>query len=223
MPQRRPTDEIEAKLLAPNQATLDSIAALDGIGRFRFEDLGTSSLNTTYLDTVDRDLLAKGVALRVRQKPSGWEMTAKWRGSVTQELHVRPEINVPLNTPPGPPYPLPPGPLRERLAPIIGTRELEPLVVTSIRRRRAHIRDQAGALVAELALDRVQHSAPASSTSCAPYHEVEVELIEGPASIVGEIAALLRSSFPLEPSRGSKFSRAIQEVYGPDTQPKWES
>ncbi len=207
-------NEVEAKLTAPDAATLRSIAALKRIGRFELRAAGTSQLETTYLDTKDGALSAGQVALRVRSKPSGWEMTAKWRGSKSGDVHTRPEINAELGTPPAPPYPLPPGPIADKIAPILGERTLEPLVVTAIERTISYAIDDSGTTVAEIALDSVRHSAPGSPRACAPYFEVEVELIDGPESVVAEISDLLRSALPLQPARGTKFSRAMKDIYG---------
>jgi inorganic triphosphatase YgiF len=217
MPRPPAVDEVEAKLLAPDAATLDAIAALETIGGYRLMARDAASLKTTYLDSADQRLLEHRVALRVRRKHDGWQMTAKWSGSVSDDVHVRREINVDLESPPGPDYEIPPGPLRDQIVPLLGDRPLRPLVVTAIERRTADVLDSRGTVVAELALDTVQHSDPKSTKRCEPYFEVEVELRRGPVALVSDIAGLLKAAFPLETTRESKFSRALKQVLGPRT------
>lgn len=211
-------DEIEAKLLAADEGTLRAIAEVATLGRFRFERRQSARLRSTYLDTADRCLLSRRIALRVRSDDGdaagSGEMTAKWGGSVEDHVHSRRELTVDL-----PerriPTALPPGPLRDALSSVVGDRRLETLFVTDIHRRTALIRDAAGSVVAELALDTVRHSEPSSARTGAPYHEVEIEHVgSGSTAVVAEIAALLRSRFQLQPTADSKFSRALRDLHG---------
>lgn len=204
--------EVEAKLLAPDEQTLRSLAALDRIGRFRVERTGTRRLHTLYLDTHDRRLLAHGIALRVRPTGSGWEMTAKQNGRVDGDLHTREEISATLDRRPTPPYFLPPGPLAENFAGLVEGLALEPLVATDIQRTTAFVRDRRGRAVAELALDRVQSATPDAETLEPPYYEVEVELLEGPISTIAEISQWLKVSLSLTPTQSNKFSRALAAI-----------
>lgn len=209
-------DEIEAKLLAPDERVLRDLAARPSIGRFRLRLAARNDLHSVYLDTADCHLLDAGIALRLRHGASGWEITAKWRGSTAGDVHTRREVSVPLGEAPRPPISLPPGVLRDELGPIIGSAPLEPLVVIDIDRQTLDVFEGKSRLIAEIALDVVRHSAPEPDYSWPAYYEVEVESADDRPEAVGEIAAELRAHLPLRPAPGTKFSRALQEVYGCD-------
>lgn len=210
-------EEIEAKYLAPDERCLREIATRPAVGRFRLRSTGRDSLYSVYLDTPDCRLIAHGVALRWRRRSSGWELTAKWQGTVDAGIHRRREINLPLASQPTSPFHLPAGALYDALADIVGTAQLEELLVITIDRETLEVREAARRPpVAEIALDVVRHAAPELDYMWPAYCEVEVELISGQPELVGEIAAALRAEFPLHPAPGTKFSRAVREVYGCD-------
>ncbi len=212
--------EIEAKLLAADEATLRELAGRRSIGRFQLRELASASLQSVYLDTGDRRLQANGIAMRLRRKPSGYEMTAKWHGTIQGDVHTRREINVALVDEPAPPYPLPAGPLRDALVEVVGQQPLEAIAVVDIERQTVDLLDEDGTRVAELALDVVRHCAPGTAPSDAAYFEVEVELVGGAADSIHEIAALLRDALPLQPTSETKFSRAMRAIHGSEVSPR---
>lgn len=207
------TYEIEIKLTAARPEHMRRLADTTHIGRFELGPTRAAHLRTIYLDDSDLTLARRGVALRLRRMPEGWEMTAKWRGHSEGDLYVRPEINVTLSEELRPPYPLPPGPLEDALGDLVRGSRLVPLVVTDIDRQTRDI-CAAGQLVAELALDTVRHSAPDAPTARAPYYEVEVELLSGSSDVLREISPILEREFGLTRATGSKFSRALEDLYG---------
>ena len=209
---KAPRDEVEAKLLAPDEDCLRELAGRPAIGRFRLEPSGREMLHSVYLDTADRRLLGGRIALRLRRSETGYEITAKWQGSVRGDVHVRREINVAVTDVPSLPFVLPDGELRDDLAGVVGDSPLEALVVVDIDRQTLDVFDGGPVPVAELALDVVRHSAPGGDAHWPAYCEVEVESTHGSVSVIGEIAAALRAEFPLGPTSGTKFSRARRDV-----------
>jgi len=206
--------EIEAKLLAPDRSVLDALAARSSIGRFQLRPADDASVHSTYLDTPDRTLSRNAVALRLRPKPSGCEMTAKWGGSVHGDVHERREVTVALDTAPARPIALPSGRLRETLGRWVGEKPLEAIAVIEIERRTFDVIDATSDRVAELALDVVRHSAPGAGARSTAYYEVEIEATGSGAEVVGEIASLLRREYPLQPTSDTKFSRAMRDLEG---------
>lgn len=206
--------EIEAKLLAPDPSVLDALAVRSSIGRFQLRPAENASLHSTYLDTPDRSLSRNAIALRLRRKPTGYEMTAKWGGSVHGDVHERREITVALDAAPAPPIALPSGRLRETLGRWVGDNPLEAIAMIEIERRTFDVIDSTSSRVAELALDVVRHAAPGAGAASGAYYEVEIEATGSGAAVVGEIAALLRRELPLQPTSETKFSRAMRDLEG---------
>lgn len=206
--------EIEAKLLAPDPSVLDALAARSSIGRFQLRPAENVSLHSTYLDTPDRTLSRNAIALRLRSKPTGYEMTAKWGGSVRGDVHERREITAALDGAPARPITLPSGRLRETLGRWVGENPLEAIAVIEIERRTFDVVDSTSSRVAELALDIVRHSAPRAGAQFVAYCEVEIESTGGGPEVVGEIAALLRRELALQPTSETKFSRAMRDLEG---------
>ncbi len=215
---RRVPSEIEAKLLASEERALRRVAATRRLGRYRLRPHDSVRLHSVYVDTPDLTLARHGVALRVRRDAGGWEVTAKWAGSVRGDVHERPELTVPLRAAPRMPFVLPTGPLQRRLAALVAGRPLAPILVSDIHRRRLDIfpadATQASTPVAELALDRVHLHGPAGPQVAVRYYEAEIELLHGRRRDVTNIARLLRQRFNLTPSGDSKFSRGLRLLYG---------
>jgi inorganic triphosphatase YgiF len=90
---------------------------------------------------------------------------------------------------------------------------LSPIVETLVRRRPVDLRDSAGNVVAELALDEVRFRRPAAGgegTESPPSFEVEIELRDGDEPELERISEALRRDHALEPARLSKLERALR-------------
>ena len=84
--------EIEAKLLAPDAAVLQQLAALPTLAGLRLAHAREQQLRTLYLDTPDGALAGAGVAARVRCADGRWEATCKFGGSRQGAVHRRHEV-----------------------------------------------------------------------------------------------------------------------------------
>jgi inorganic triphosphatase YgiF len=209
--------EIEAKLLAPDEAVLEAIARCTSVGPFRLHPRDTVALHSVYLDTRERTLARHGVALRLRRTNHHWEVTVKWGGHTDGDLHERPELTVPLRRRPALPFRLPPGPLAEQLTALVAGRPLLPLLITDITRTRCDVRrarQRTHAPLAELALDRVHLRTPARRVPADTYYEVEAELRHGRPAEIAALARALRQRFGLRASPASKFARGLALVAG---------
>jgi len=213
--------EIEAKLLVPSVATLNDIAKLKELGPYRLWLRRTLELHTIYLDTAQFTLAREGIALRVRRDRAQWEATIKWSGREDGMMHTRPELTVRLASAPAFPFALRPGPLADHLSELVAGQRLTPILISDTRRQRRSVRlatPGRSPAFAEMALDHVRLRAPGRSRSpTTPYGEVEIEL-ESPALAqhLLAFATLLRKRFALTPTKGSKFSRGLSLLYGPE-------
>lgn len=206
--------EVEAKLTVTRAADARSIATLRTLGGYHLRVLPTQRLRTLYLDTPTFSLARNGVALRVRRDGTVWEATAKWAGHVDGALHRRPELTVPLATPPRFPFVLPAGPLAVQLTALVADRPLHPILVTEILRQRravvAEIEGGAARPLAELDIDCVTLRQPRMRNTQPPFWEVEIELGHGAQRDVLRLAQLLRRQYRAQPSVASKFMRGMR-------------
>jgi inorganic triphosphatase YgiF len=220
--------EIEAKLLVPRPATLTAIARLKELGPYHLRAQQTLRLRTLYLDTAEFTLARHGVALRLRRNRTRWEASIKWSGREDGLIHTRPELTVRLSRPPSFPFTLSSRLLAAQLAALVTGHSLVPILISDVRRQRraVQVSKQGKALTfAELALDHVRLSAPELHRHPTDtYAEIEIELKStGTVRDLRNFAELLQTCFALTPTQGSKFSRGLALLYGPEflgTQPR---
>jgi triphosphatase len=202
--------EVEAKLAA-DRWIVAAIARRKRLDRYELRPVGAQALETVYLDTGRRDLLRRGIALRLRKTSGGPELTLKLPGAVASAIHRRPEWTWRLRRMPTLPLLLRPRKLRDWLTRWTGNRELVPLVGTRIRRRALLVRRRAGAPpIAEIDLDCVEFFHPGTAAAGGRFYEVEVELLGGDDSDLERLVQALRRRYALRPSRLSKLERAIR-------------
>jgi inorganic triphosphatase YgiF len=204
--------EVEAKLAADRSAILAAIARRKRLGPYELRAVGERALETVYLDTGKRDLLRRGIGLRLRKTSHGAELTLKLPGAVASAVHRRPESTWHLRRMPTLPLRLRPREFRDRLCRWTGNRELVPLIGTRIRRRALLVRRRAGAApIAEIDLDRVEFFHPGQAVAAGGrFYEVEVELLGGDDSDLERLVQALRRRYALRPSRLSKLERALR-------------
>lgn len=220
--------EIEAKLLVPRPAILRAVAQLQELGPYRLRPQQTLRLHTIYLDTVEFTLARHGVALRLRHNRTRWEASIKWSGREDGMVHTRPELTVRLSRSPSFPFTVSSRLLAAQLATLVSGQALVPILVSDVQRQRRAVRvNKQGktSTFAELALDHVHLSAPGSHRHLTDtYDEIEIELKPtGTTRDLLNFAELLRARFALTPAQGSKFSRGLALLYGPElfaTQPR---
>ncbi len=210
--------EMEAKLLVPAATDSRAIARLTQLGPYPVRPRGAVRLHSTFLDTPSLTLAHNGVALRLRRQGRRWEATLKGAGPVEGTVHERPELTVALPSAPALPFVSPPGPLHTRLAALIAGRQLTPILVSEIHRRRFDVLPPDPAVppepIAELVVDRVHLRAPLGGQPETSYCEVEVERRHGNRDDVVSLARVLRQGFNLTPSIESKFGRGLTLLYG---------
>ena len=164
-------------------------------------------LKSTYFDTGDFRLRRRGFTLRIREDGEGLVQTLKSDGpSSAAAVLKRNEWTRTVNRP-VPSLPVAPDPaVRDAVGPI-GPAELAPTFSTDVMRRTAMVEIAApddGTALIELALDSGEIKA---RDKCDTVSELELELIEGPASALYELAMTLHASAPLRIQTASKAKR----------------
>lgn len=195
--------EIEVKLLPVPGATLA------GLGRLQWPNtlgpLEKLTLGNRYFDTPDLALRRQDMGLRVRRKGEFREQTLKTAGKVVGGLHARPEFNVTIEAdmPDLSLFPAELWPQQERDA---IQANLAAQFSTDFERETAELTLTDGARV-ELALDRGTISAGNKSEAI---EELELELVQGDAQQLLELARVLMEQAPLRLGLDSKAARGYR-------------
>ncbi len=193
--ERSHPQEVELKLIIPDNARLRAERAL--------EDLlgGCSSrqwLETVYYDTPDQLLRRQRVALRVRREGERWIQTLKGGGGVKGGLHTRDEWNWEI-----PSRELQLSCFREAgWGDGLSFEALTPVFSTVFERRVWWLRQPGTAI--EVALDEGE---VCFGDHRVPFIEVELELKEGCAAALFELAEHFATRVPCWPGFVSKAAR----------------
>ena len=199
--------EIELKYNILHMEDLDSIWENKLFKEYEEEDTREElHLNARYFDTEDFDLAKNEIAYRIRKEDDELIAALKWKGHSEGGLHVREEINVPVES-------LEPDPdafCESR----VGTEamsllklDLHCFMQTIIDRRRFRI--DSGKGIYEFSLDKGQ---VVTNYGSAPLCEVEIELFSGEEEGLIEIGKRLQEEYDLEPEDMSKYARGMEII-----------
>ncbi|THA26426.1 CYTH and CHAD domain-containing protein [Streptomyces sp. RKND-216] len=163
---------------------------------------GETLLEAVYYDTEDGRLAAAGMTLRRRTggDDEGWHL------KLPVGRHVREEVRAPLTD-------TPPRALTRLVRSRVRTAALMPVMELTTRRRVHRLGDADGAVLAEVARDRVTATRPGhGEDGTATWTEIEAELHDGRPKLLDRIEKRLRAA-GLRPARSaSKLQRALQET-----------
>ena len=170
-------------------------------------DCTSQRLRSTYYDTRDFRLLRRGFTLRIREDGEGLVQTLKSKEPFGPGMILRrQEWSRPVETP-SPSLPLASDASGSDAVGPLGPAELAPLFCTDITRRTAKVEVAApdhGAALVELALDSGEIEAQGKRDAVS---ELELELIEGPASALYQLAIALQGSASFRIQTASKATR----------------
>ncbi|USI74118.1 CYTH and CHAD domain-containing protein [Sphingomonas morindae] len=186
--------EIELKLEAETLAPLADLALLAALPAER------ALLVSTYYDTPEGLLRARGYTLRIREQEGRLIQTVKAEGAAVAGLYVRPEWECPLKAP-VPRLDAEAGPLRPLLDDA-AQGALAPRFVSRVSRRSGLVTHQ-GATI-EVALDEGESVA---GPRRAPLCEVELELKAGAPDALFDLARRLNAAVPVRLGVRTKAER----------------
>lgn len=213
--------EVEAKFLIRRPEQFEKVLTLLQSRGYQVTPGPTSLHVDRYFDTEDWSILRAGWTYRHRRRGRDEKLTLKSFGKSRGAVFTREEINQPLSGPRESGH-LPPGPVQERLGGIVDERRRHELFRIENRRTIYRVETPGDDPVhLELGLDRARIRArnPADKApGRLQFTELEVELQQGRADAVDEVARVLEEVAGLIPAHLSKFERGIQTagLYLPD-------
>jgi len=156
-------------------------------------------LSATYFDTADLQLAAHKVTLRRRTggTDAAWHLKLPLRPGTRQELHL------PLSDGPVP------AEMKERVAEFTGGAPLHPIALLETARTVRRLTGPDGTVLAEVADDEVTARRLDHEGGPMRWHEIEVELVSGPPSVLADAGTLLRQAGARPSTSASKLSRLL--------------
>jgi triphosphatase len=208
-----PAREIELKLLLPGKEVEQQVVSCLRERGYRIEEADPVRNWDVYLDTFDWSLLRHQLSLRYRVADERAVYTLKSLGGIAEGIANRTEMEVPLDGPAALPAKLPSKQLRQAVEPLIFPRKLLERIQVITDRRRYRLFSPEGAEM-ELAFDAAAFSPRGlDPPRRAPrLHEMEAEILKGPAGALNSLASLLGGTFGFPPSTASKFQVGFERL-----------
>ncbi len=201
--------EIELKYLFDDEASKDAIFNDKYILKVKDEGSETvTPMHAVYLDTQDSALMKKEMAFRVRHEYSKYVATLKWGGSAEEGLHVRGELNVPvdegfLETPTLEVFKG--SEIYDEIADIAGSGTLIPVMDMNYVRRE--IRLDTGLSIDVLSVDEGEIK---TANGTLPILELEIELYIGNKDDMIALGRKLEEKYHLKRGNRSKYQRGLE-------------
>lgn len=198
--------EVEVKLDVPRDFQLPDLGSIAGVAELR--EQGPFELDATYLDTARQDLARARITLRRRTggKDAGWHLKLPDTGS------GRPELSVPLgesdDLAPGVAAAVPVG-LLDQVRAHVRDREVRPIVRLVTERTTTELVDADGAVLVEVAVDRVEATGFIADVPHQVWAECEAELVEGDLAALEAVTQALVAAGATPASGPSKLVRAL--------------
>lgn len=204
--------EIEMKYALKDKSLADAIWEDEQLGGIADADSReTLYMKAAYFDTDDYILSQNDIAFRVRMEGSRIIASLKWNGSSEKGLHVREEINVPIDDPAC--FIQPSAEIfREsetgrNMMDLIGGKLLHSLLEIHFLRRRLRV-DQ-GDSILEVSVDTGEIITDFGNL---PICELEIELFSGEQEDVKAIGSMLAEKYELTPLDESKYARGLRMI-----------
>lgn len=204
--------EIEMKYTIRDKACADSIWEDHFLNELGDVDSREAVfMKSAYFDTEDKILSKNDIAFRIRMEGNRIVASLKWNGSSEKGLHIREEINVPIDNPI---YFLQPSAdiFKESeqgrdLIDLIGDKRLISLLEIHFLRRKLRI--DTGKSIFEIAIDTGDIiTSEGSKQIC----ELEIELFSGEKEDITAIGNTLAEKYGLTPLNESKYVRGLRLI-----------
>ncbi|MDD2216743.1 MAG: CYTH domain-containing protein, partial [Eubacteriales bacterium] len=164
-----------------------------------------------YFDTKDHILSKNDIAFRVRMEGNRIVASLKWNGSGEEGLHIRKEINVPVDDPACFIQPSPDlfkeSDTGRMLMNLIGDQLIYSILEIHFLRRR--LRLDTGDSIVEVAVDTGEIITDFGNL---PICELEIELFSGEKEDVKAIGTKLAEKYNLVPLNVSKYARGLNFI-----------
>lgn len=166
-------------------------------------------MKAAYFDTEDFVLSKNDIALRVRMEGTRFVATLKWKGKNEGGLHIREEINVPVDDES---YFIMPDPqifkeseIGQEVIALIGFKKLYSIMETNFLRSRFRIDNGDG--IMEVSLD---NGNIITKNGTVPICEIEIELFSGEQGALENVTKIVADKYELEPEVKSKYARGLE-------------
>lgn len=213
--------EIEAKFSVPDNEMFDHFINVPAIGRFKLDAAVKTTLEDTYLDTVDMLIMSEGYYLRRRRKGQSIIYTLKSLGGYGKDgIRRREEMECILDHD-KPIEDWEESHIKTFLSQLVGTNSLAPLFkVNHLRYNRKISLTETEKQFAELSLDDVKIS---TSEKDMEYQEIEAELLpDADQAELQVLASIFKEKYGLIPGSLSKFEHGIMLLNGAGNDPVTE-
>ena len=197
--------EIELKYNIPDSETAERIWENELFAGVEEEgSRETLNIDARYFDTDDCDLARNEVAYRVRREGDHLVASLKWKGHCEDGLHVREEINVPVQDDTPDLDVFHESSVGCEVYKFAEGKELKCILQTSFLRRKFRI--DTGTGLFEFSIDSGEI---VTDYGVQPIMEAEVELFSGETEELVEIGKRLQEEYGLEEENKSKYYRGI--------------
>jgi len=195
--------EIKLQVQQQQELRLADVVSITELTQGKVE---TNNLVSTYFDTLNLDLMQRGLGLRMRLSKNQWLQTVKTSGIVVDGLHQRDEWEHELTGPEWNLIKLRDTALKDVIADSAVWDEVAELFTTDFIRQAIQLKLADGSEV-ELAYDRGEVRCGNASERI---HEIELELKSGSIEQLKLLAQQLCSLLPVKPSDVSKAQQGYQ-------------
>lgn len=197
--------EIELKYTIPDEETAGRIWE-DALFS-EFEEEGTREelkIDARYFDTDSFDLARNEVAYRIRREGDRLVAALKWKGHSEDGLHVREELNVPVQDDEPDLDVFHESSIGCEVLKFAEDKELKCILQTSFLRRKFRI--DTGTGLFEFSVDSGEI---VTDYGVQPINEAEVELFSGETEELMEIGRKLQEEYGLKEENNSKYYRGL--------------
>ena len=201
--------EIELKFLIDEEFTRDKIFNDKHLQEIsEGSEIETIPMKAIYFDTEEKDLLKKEMAYRVRYEDGRIIATLKWGGSAEDGLHMRGELNVPVDRD----FVKNPditvfqeSAIYEEILQAAGEKKLIPVMEMEFVRKQVQI--DTGKSISVVSYDEGEIRTAGGS---APISELEIELYSGDQQDMIRLGTELATRYNLKAGNKSKFQRGLE-------------
>lgn len=201
--------EIELKFLIDEGFTRDKIFNDKHLQEISEDgSIETIPMKAIYFDTEEKDLLRKEMAYRVRYEDGRIIATLKWGGSAEDGLHVRGELNVPVDEEfiKNPQAEIFQGSaIYDEILQAVGEKKLIPVMKMEFVRKQVQV--DTGKSISVVSYDEGEIQTDKGN---APISELEIELYSGDQQDMIALGTELATRYNLKAGNKSKFQRGLE-------------